>query len=75
MRNIGLNLRGHLKVEQNMPDELNTRLRAEGVISENEILIKAGDLFLAYDVVTQSRRKIDTSRISLNENAKVLLRG
>ena len=62
-------------MEQNMPDELNTRLRSEGVINENEILIKAGDLFLAYDVVTQSRRKIDAARISLNENAKVLLRG
>ena len=62
-------------MEQNMPDEVNAQLRSTGVITESEIVLKAGDIYLAYDVVTQSRRKINASQIVLSESAKRLLRG
>jgi len=58
-----------------MPDELNSQLRETGVITENEILLKAGDLYLAYNIVTQQRRQINVSSLRLNESSKKLLRG
>ena len=62
-------------MEQNMPDEVNTHLRSTGIITENEIVLKVGDIYLAYDVVTQNRRKINGSHIVLSESTKRLLRG
>ena len=60
-----------------MPDEVNSQLRATGVITESEVVLKVGDVYLAYDVVTQNRRKINASHIMLSENAgtKRLLKG
>jgi len=60
-----------------MPDEVNNHLRSSGVITENEVVLKVGDIYLAYDVVTQNRRKINSSHIVLSENAgtKRLLKG
>ena len=60
-----------------MPDEVNSQLRATGVITESEVVLKVGDIYLAYDVVTQNRRKINASHIMLSENAstKRLLKG
>jgi len=58
-----------------MPDEVNAQLRSTGVITESEIVLKVGDIYLAYDVVTQSRRKINASQIVLSESTKRLLRG
>ena len=75
MKDIGIILKGFSQMEQNMPDEVNAQLRSTGVITESEIVLKAGDIYLAYDVVTQSRRKINASQIVLSESAKRLLRG
>lgn len=70
-------MKGYSLVEQNMPDEVNSQLRATGVITESEVVLKVGDVYLAYDVVTQNRRKINASHIMLSENAgtKRLLKG
>ena len=70
-------MKGYSLVEQNMPDEVNSQLRATGVITESEVVLKVGDIYLAYDVVTQNRRKINASHIMLSENAstKRLLKG
>ena len=62
-------------MEQPLPDEINQNLRSTGVITENEVVLKVGDIYLAYDVVTQVRRKIEASRFFLSENSKKLLRG
>jgi len=77
MKNIGIILKGFSQVEQSMPDEVNNHLRSSGVITENEVVLKVGDIYLAYDVVTQNRRKINSSHIVLSENAgtKRLLKG
>ena len=75
MTSIGTILKGFFLMEQSMPDELNSQLRETGVITENEILLKAGDLYLAYNIVTQQRRQINVSSLRLNESSKKLLRG
>ena len=75
MKDIGIILKGFSQMEQNMPDEVNAQLRSTGVITESEIVLKVGDIYLAYDVVTQSRRKINASQIVLSESTKRLLRG
>ncbi len=64
-------------MEQNMSDEVNSHLRTAGIITENEVVLKVGDIYLAYDVVTQNRRKINAAHMMLSENAdtKRLLRG
>ena len=62
-------------MEQNMPDEVNAQLRAAGVITENEVALKAGDIYLAYDVVTKNRRRINATHEILTESSKRLLRG
>jgi len=62
-------------MEKPLSDEVNQSLRSSGIITENEVVLKVGDIYLAYDVVTQVRRKIESSRIFLSENSKKLLRG
>ena len=62
-------------MEKPLSDEVNQSLRSSGIITENEVVLKVGDIYLAYDVVTQVRRKIDSTRIFLSENSKKLLRG
>jgi hypothetical protein len=62
-------------MEQNMPDTINNQLRETGVIAKNEILLKAVDLYIAYNVVTQLRRQINITGLRLDENSKKLLKG
>lgn len=75
MISTGLILKGCLVMEKPLSDEVNQSLRSSGIITENEVVLKVGDIYLAYDVVTQVRRKIESSRIFLSENSKKLLRG
>ena len=51
-------------------------LRAQGVISETEIVYKEGDLFIAKDVVSEAKRIIEY-RENVNERVrgKRLLKG
>ena len=46
-------------------------LRGQGIIAENEIAIKVGDLHIAQNVVTGSRRVISLSA-SVTETKQVL---
>ena len=75
MTSTGLILKGCLAMEKPLSDEVNQSLRSSGIITESEVVLKVGDIYLAYDVVTQVRRKIDSTRIFLSENSKKLLRG
>jgi hypothetical protein len=53
-----------------------TTLRAQGVISETEVVYKEGDLFIAKDVVSNTKRIIEY-RENVNEQVggKRLLKG
>ena len=64
-------------MEQNTlsPTILN-ELRAQGVISQHEVVYKEGDLFIAKDVVTNNRRIIEyRGPIQESQNNKRLLKG
>lgn len=62
-------------VEQNMPDEVNLSLRAQGVITESEVVLRVGDILVAYDVISQKRRRLNVSEASINEDNRTLLKG
>ncbi len=64
-------------MEQNtLNAEVLNSLRAQGLITETEVVYKEGDLFIAKDVVSNTRRIIEY-RESVNETArgKRLLKG
>ena len=48
-----------------LDEETQKRLRQDNVITENEVLIKEGDIFVAVNVISQSRRivKLDDTKI------------
>ena len=50
-------------------------LRSRGVINENEVVEKQGDLYVAINVITGTRRTITIDQAVLNENGKRVLRG
>ena len=46
-------------------DSVQTKLRSANLISENEVLLKEGDLFIALNVVSQQRRIVPSSSVLL----------
>lgn len=57
-------------------EELQQLLRAEGVIQENEVMSKEGDLFIAVNVVSNQRRIINVSkRLIEGKDTSRLLKG
>ena len=75
MKNIGKILKGSLIVETSLPDIINISLREKGVISEQEVVLKVGDLLVAYNVITQKRRKLQVTEASITESTRTLLKG
>ena len=61
--------------EITLPNDKIQRLRASGVISENEVAAQSGDLLIAIDVVTQVRRVITTENLAEGHFEKRLLKG
>tara|TARA_B100001094_G_C18154319_1_gene785516 strand:+ start:816 stop:1007 length:192 start_codon:yes stop_codon:yes gene_type:complete len=55
-------------------DEIQS-MRAAGVITENEVVVSQGDLLVAIDVVTQSRRVLDKNNMTEGIGRKRLLKG
>ena len=53
-------------------DKLMREWRASGLISQEEVVYKAGDLFVAENVVTKSRRVITPSIKESLDNRRVL---
>lgn len=51
------------------------KLRALGVLTESEIATRQGDLLVAVDVISQTRRIIESSSVQESVNSKRLLRG
>jgi len=58
-----------------MPDEVNLSLRAQGIITESEVVLKVGDILVAYNVISQKRRKLNVSEASVIEDNRTLLKG
>lgn len=50
-------------------------LRAQGVINENEVVEKQGDLYVAVNVITGTRRTVNVDYSTLSEGGKRVLRG
>lgn len=47
-------------------------LRRKGLLSEQEIAVKNGDIILAENVVTKARRVIDASGLMLESSRRIL---
>lgn len=60
--------------ESTLPNEVIQTLRAQGVITEQEVALRQGDLMIAVNVITQQRRIIE-SRIEESAASKRLLKG
>ena len=54
-------------------DEL-TKLRKAGLLQQNEVALRSGDLVVAENVVTKERRVLDTQGL-LSEGNKRVLKG
>lgn len=54
-----------------MPDRLQA-LREAGVITESEVVFKIGDLYVAENVLTKSRRNVSIPPSILGERREVL---
>ena len=65
-----------LEMEENTlsNDELQ-RMRTAGIITENEVVVSQGDLFVAIDVVTQNRRVLEKNSMTESIGKKRLLKG
>ena len=58
--------------------EINEKLRALGKLSQTEIFLQEGDLFIAKDVLTNNKRIIQKDQVvlaTLNENKRTILKG
>lgn len=60
--------------ESTLPNEVIQTLRAQGVITEQEVALRQGDLMIAVNVITQQRRIIE-GRIEESVASKRLLKG
>ena len=60
--------------ESTLPNEVIQTLRAQGVITEQEVALRQGDLMIAVNVITQQRRIIE-SRIEESAASKEVIEG
>jgi hypothetical protein len=51
-----------------LPDDIQKNLRSHNIITETEVVMKEGDIFVAVDVVTNSRRKVTIPTTLLEKN-------
>ena len=52
-----------------LEDSVQQSLRSSTVIAENEVAMKLGDLYVAYNVLTKERRQLSLSDTLLNANS------
>lgn len=71
-----------MSIETVLDPSIQKQLRNSALITENEVVIQAGDLFYAKDVLTNAKRTINSTDITtltqenrLNETNKTLLKG
>lgn len=58
-------------METCLSEELQLKLRNQSVITENEVAYQVGDLYVAVNVISGSRRKITVDNV-LSEGRRVL---
>jgi len=57
-----------------LPDDIINVLRQSKVIEQEEVVLKEGDLFVAFNVVSQSRRVVQVPSNLLEGTVKRILR-
>jgi hypothetical protein len=64
-------------MEKYLDDNTQRSLREQKILSQDEVAIKTGDIFLAENVLTKTRRRIDVpaSKITENKATSGLLKG
>lgn len=63
-------------MEKVLDDNTQRQLREQKTISNDEVAMKVGDIFLAENVLTKSRRKIEvTLKLTENKTTSGLLKG
>jgi len=55
-------------------DEQLRQLRESGIITDNEIVVKVGDLYVAEHIITKDRRQVDIDKV-LSESKRRVLKG
>tara|TARA_R110000868_G_scaffold202743_2_gene450502 strand:+ start:293 stop:484 length:192 start_codon:yes stop_codon:yes gene_type:complete len=58
-----------------LEEDIQRDLRSRGLITENEVVTKQGDLYIAVNVVDNTKRVVNIDMAYLNESAKRILRG
>ena len=59
-----------------LSEDTQASLRERGVITENEVVMREGDLFIAVNVLNNNRRIVQLDKQILeNKNNKTLLKG
>lgn len=55
-----------------LPDHVLTLLREQGVIQSDEVAVQEGDLMIAVNVITGSRRLIENLPLKESKNKRLL---
>ena len=63
-----------MSIEKILPDLEIKNLREKGLIQECEVAIQVGDIIVAENVLTQSRRVLDSNLI-ISESTRKILKG
>ena len=63
-----------MSIEKILSDNNIKNLRKQGVLQECEVAIQVGDIVVAENVLTKSRRVLDSS-VVLSESSKKILKG
>ena len=61
-------------METHLPDNQQQQLRQRGVIASDEVAIHAGDLVIAENVISRSRRVVDVSHLAEDLRPRRVLR-
>lgn len=58
-----------------LSEHVQKTLRQKGIIAENEVVTKQGDIYVAINVITDTRRVLTLDQLTLNESNKRVLKG
>ena len=58
-----------------LEEDIQRDLRSRGLITENQVVTKQGDLYIAVNVVDNTKRVVNIDMSYLNESAKRILKG
>jgi len=58
-----------------LKEDIQKSLRDSGLITENEVVTKQGDLYVAVNVIDNTKRVVNIDKTYLNENTKRVLKG